>query len=213
MTKRIVGTFALLTLVAGISPAGAQVAWESPFLVVPGDRGGLGIYLLEPDPGDELGAVVTWGSRSSPGPFDLGFRAGIAEGYDDDVAVSGGVDASDYLLRTSDEVPVDLIWAVGAGLSIGDHVMVGFPGTLVVGRSFEAEGIRITPFAGLRVSLDAHLGRDRPGPRDDDDVDLNVSADLGFDLAFSPRWVVRFAASVGDRDALAVGLRIPAGGS
>ena len=42
-----------------------------------------------------------------------------------------------------------------------------------------------------------------PGNRSD--LDLSFSIDLGVDVAFSPRLTVRFAGTVGDREALSVG--------
>jgi hypothetical protein len=57
------------------------------------------------------------------------------------------------------------------------------------------------PYVAPRVVLDAWLGRDGPG----DDVSLDLSFDLGVDIAFDPGWAIRFAASVGDRSALAIG--------
>jgi hypothetical protein len=46
-----------------------------------------------------------------------------------------------------------------------------------------------------------------------DDVDLNGAVDLGMDLVLSSGWMIRFGASLGDRESLAFGIRLPTGGS
>jgi hypothetical protein len=50
--------------------------------------------------------------------------------------------------------------------------------------------------------LDAWFGDDRPN----DDLSLDFALDIGADVAFSPSWAIRFAGTVGDRDAVAIGL-------
>jgi hypothetical protein len=52
------------------------------------------------------------------------------------------------------------------------------------------------------VALDILTG---PG----DDLEVDGSLDLGVDLGFDSGLQARFGASVGDRDALAFGLRLP----
>ena len=43
-----------------------------------------------------------------------------------------------------------------------------------------------------------------------DEVDLAVAVDFGLGLALSRDWVIRFALALGDREAIAVGLALPA---
>lgn len=201
-----------LALAAGLlllAPTGAsaQVHWDSPFNLGPGVVSGLAVQLVDPDPGDGVGAMVSW--RRSPVPGGPGFRVGVAEGFRDDVAVFGGVDVSGALMARDEEFPVDLIWAAGAGGSVGDHALLSFPAGLFVGRTFTGDEIRFVPYAGPRLDLDAHLGRETPLGGDDDEVDLALSADLGLDLVFSERLTVRFGGSVGDHEALSIGVVFP----
>lgn len=201
----------MIRLVAGLLllPAGAssQVHWDSPFHMGSGLVDGLAIHLMEAEPGDGVGAMVSW--RRSPVPGGLGFRVGVAEGFRDDFAVFGGVDFSGMLMARDEEFPLDLIWAAGAGGSVGDYGLIAFPAGLFVGRSFAGDEVRFVPYAGPRLDLDAHLGRDTGPGGNDDDLDLAVSLDLGLDLVFNERLAVRFGASVGDHEAVSVGVVFP----
>lgn len=207
-TKRLL-PIALLLLLFAPSEAHSQVHWESPFHMGPGLTDGLGIHLLDSDPGGGVGLLVTWRRSSIPG--GVGLRMGLAEGFGDELTGFGGVDVSGLLLGATDEFPLDLGWAGGAGAAIGDYALVSFPLGLFVGRSFMDAGIRFTPYGGLRVNLDAHLGRDGggPGPGDDDGLDLALSLDLGGDIVFGDDVAIRFGAAVGDHEALSIGVILP----
>jgi hypothetical protein len=42
-----------------------------------------------------------------------------------------------------------------------------------------------------------------------DNLDLDGAVDLGLDLGFRTGWIARFSASIGGRDALGIGFRVP----
>jgi len=198
-------------LLAIPATASAQVPWDTPFHMGPGQSGGLGIHLVdfETGPGsDGIGAAVTW--RRAPVPGGLGFRAGLAEGFDGELAVFGGVDFSGYLVRESADVPLDLSWALGAGAGIGDYAILSFPASIIVGKTLDAEGVRFVPYIGPRVDLDAYLGRDGP---QGDDLELAFTVDLGTDIVVSDQLTIRFGAAVGGSDdaheALSIGIILP----
>lgn len=207
-TRRLLPIAALLLLVAP-SEASAQIHWDSPFHMGPGLTDGLGIHLLDSDPGGGVGLLVTWRRGSIPG--GVGLRMGLAEGFRDELTGFGGVDVSGLLLGATDDFPLDLGWAGGAGAAIGDYALVSFPLGLFVGRSFTDAGIRFSPYGGLRLDLDAHLGRDGggPGPGDDDELELALSLDLGGDIVFGDDVAIRFGAAVGDHEALSIGVVLP----
>lgn len=203
--------YRILPLAAGLlflapAPASGQVQWDAPFHMGPGLGDGLAVSLMETEPGDGEGVMVSWRRGQVPG--GLGFRAGVADGFRDDLAVFGGVDVSGMLIARDAEFPVDLIWAAGAGGSVGDHGLIAFPIGLFVGRGVVRDGVRFVPYAGPRVDVTAHLGGDAAPGGEDDDLDLAVSVDLGFDLVFSERLAARFGASVGDHQALSIGVVI-----
>ena len=208
--KRIAFAFcAALVLLFGVSaPASAQVAWDAPLMVSPQMPGGFGIFLVDPAAG-RLGVMGTWRGSATPG---LGFRVGLAEtrrrlGPDDDgsrLAGFGGVDFSGNLVRASDEFPLNVIWVTGAGLGVGSNVWVSFPLGVSLGRAFQADDVWFNPYIAPRVVLDALLGSNV-----DSDLDMDFAVDLGTDIAFQGNWTVRFGATLGDRNALAIGVAFP----
>lgn len=201
----------LAALVLSGSPAAGQVAWESPLLVHPHVPAGWSVFLMDPHPGDDVGVMASW--RTAPRPVGFGVRAGLGEGAGGDLAVFGGLDASGTIVEYTDEAPLDLIWVLGGGLSISDHLLISFPAALMAGWNLSTEAADFRPYVGPRVVLDAWMGDDSGrGRGGDDDLDLELAVDLGLDVAFNGGWVVRFGVSAGDREALAVGLALPAPG-
>ncbi len=198
----------LLTGAALMLPgqASAQAAWDAPMLLAPGAPAGWGLHLVDPSPGDGIGALVTW--RANPAPVGLGFRVGLVEGAQSDVAVIGGFDVSGALYRGDAQTPVDLMWFAGAGVGLDDDVRLSFPAGIAAGWAFNGPEVQFRPYVAPKIFLDAFLGLD-----DDtrDDLDLGVAVEIGLDLAFSQPWAIRTAASFGDRDALSIGISIPTG--
>lgn len=195
------GGAALLGLLAAAPGARAQVAWDSPMLLAPGSPGGWGIHIMEPSPGDGIGVMGTF--RSNPAPVGYGFRIGLAEDAGDDLAVFGGLDVSGHLLLPTSERPFGVLWLAGAGLGVGDDVVISLPAGISVGADIDTDDILFRPYVSPRVVLDIAFGTA-------DDLDLDVAVDLGVDLAFAPTWSIRFGATLGDREALSIGVNLPA---
>ncbi len=197
--------FASLIIAAAVSlpaPASAQAAWDAPMLLAPGAPAGVGLHLIDPHPGNGLGFLGTW--RAYPAPVGLGFRLGLAEGAGDGVALIGGVDVSGAVFRSDTEVPVDVMWFLGAGAGIDDDVIVSFPAGISAGIAFAGDQVQFRPYIAPRIVLDAFFGDDV-----NDGLDLSLAVELGMDLAFSKPWAIRAAASFGDRDALSIGMVFP----
>jgi len=193
---------AIFCLIAGIfflppRSAEGQVAWDAPLLSSPSAPAGWGIFLTDPSHGSGIGVLGTW---NGGGP--LGFRLGVAEGRRDDLALYGGVDLAGAIVRASSDFPLDLDWVTGAGMGVGDAMLLSFPLGLSLGRAVTADGVWFNPYVTPRVVLDAWMGSSRPR----DGLHMRLAVDLGIDLAFDPRWAIRFGATLGDRDALAVGV-------
>lgn len=180
--------------------ASAQVAWDVPSMMRPGAPAGLSLLLIEPARSNELGALAIW--RSADAPTGLGFRAGIAEESDGDAAGLFGVDISGSLNSPSSTGEPQVIWWTGAGLGFGSEILASFPLGLSLGWRGTDEGVTFMPHVGGHVVLDVLSG---PG----DDIDIDGVVDLGLDLGFQSGLMVRFGAAIGDRDALAVGVRLP----
>jgi hypothetical protein len=194
----------VLLAAALVLPAGAsaQTAWDSPLLLPPRPQPGLGIYLADMHAGG-LGVLGAW--RSST--WNYGLRFGLSEGSgDEDVAVFGGVDYTGLINTATSDFPLDVDWLFGAGAGISDGVRFSVPVGLTLGVSFQGEDARFVPFMTPRVVLDAFFGNDVRG----NDLDLDLAVDVGLDLRLMRGPLagksIRFAASLGDRDALAVGV-------
>lgn len=193
---------AVLVVLLVLAPAAhAQVAWDSPMLLAPGSPGGWGVHLMDTDPGDGIGVLGTY--RSNPAPVGFGFRVGLAEDAGDDLSVFGGFDASGHLLLPTAERPFGVLWLAGAGLGVGHHVLVSLPAGISIGADVEADGVLFRPYVAPRVVLDVAFAAE-------DELDLGLAVDLGVDLAFDPAWAIRFGATLGDRDALSIGVNLPA---
>jgi hypothetical protein len=181
--------------------AAAQVVWDAPSMMRPGAPAGLSILLLEAHPTDELGVLAAW--RSASAPTGLGLRAGLAEDRGGDLAAMFGLDVSGSLgSLDSDLGDPAVMWWTGGGIGIGDELVASFPLGIVVGWTATGDGLTVAPYVGGHATLDVITG---PG----DDLDIDASVDLGVDLGFDSGFMVRFGASIGDRDALAVGIRLP----
>ncbi|MCI0434047.1 MAG: hypothetical protein L0271_10500 [Gemmatimonadetes bacterium] len=194
--------FAAVVVIAGLVPvrAAAQIAWDSPMLLPPGSPVGFSVFLVDVHGGD-LGVMGLWRSPS----WNFGLRVGIAEGPGDDIGVYGGIDFAGRMTRATDEFPLDIDWVFGAGIGATDGgALVSLPLGLTAGHDFEGDGVGFLPYVTPRVILDACLDCGRRG--DNDDVSLDFAADIGLDLRVSRRLTIRFGATLGDRDGVAVGL-------
>jgi hypothetical protein len=194
----------VLLAAALVLPAGAsaQTAWDSPLLLPPRPQPGVGIYLADMHAGG-LGVLGAW--RSST--WNYGLRFGLSEGSgDEDVAVFGGVDYTGLINTATSDFPLDVDWLFGAGAGISDGVLFSVPLGLTLGVSFQGEDARFVPFMTPRVVLDAFFGNDVRGSG----LDLDFAVDVGLDLRLMRGPLagksIRFAASLGDRDALAAGV-------
>jgi hypothetical protein len=134
----------------------------------------------------------------------LGIRGGLAEERNDDLAAFAGMDLSGSLARRSSNMPVDVDWIAGVGLGVGDEILFSIPFGVTIGAAISTETVALGPYVSPRLILDAWTGDD--GPRDG--LDLELAVDLGLDVAFNPGWTLRFGATLGDREALAVGFAI-----
>ncbi len=192
--KRFVLVAGLL-LTVGTSAVQAQVKWDSPFLASPRPRPGFGIYLVDLDLGG-VGAMVTW----QPTPTSWSLRGGLAESPVNDIAAIFGADVSGPITRASSQMPLDIDWVLGIGAGIANDVVVSVPVGITLGHTFQGDGAQFTPYVTPRVILDGWFG----GPPDT--LDLGFAVDLGLDLRLQGNWMIRFGGSLGDREAIAIGV-------
>ncbi len=196
--KRLASGLIIIASVLGAHPAAAQVAWDSPFLLPPRAPNGVGLFLADV-PGGNLGVLGMWRSSS----YGFGLRAGIADAIDNNVAIYGGIDFAGSLTRSTEEFPLDIDWVGGIGMGVEHGALVSAPLGLTIGHQFEGNGVGFLPYLTPRVVLDGCLDcRDR---NEDSDVNLVFAVDVGLDLRVTRKLIVRFGASLGDRDGVAIG--------
>lgn len=152
----------------------------------------IGLYLS--DLGD-LAIEGIW--RRGFGNGDLGLRGGFADVGDG--ALLLGVDWRQPLNLQTD--PVDLALTLGAQGVIGDVDGFGGQVGLALGHTFAESNLRITPYIHPRVALVAAIA-------DNSDAELDVLADVGVDLDFTPNLSVRFGVNLGDGADWGIGLAL-----
>ena len=201
MRKAILAA-AVVSLASAV-PVQGQVAWDGPLLVGTETPAGWGVYLVDPTSHSGIGFLTTW---RGGGP--TGWRIGIAEDGAEDLSVYGEVDFSGELVTAGDDFSLNVDWVTGASVGIGDDFVISLPLGISVGRGFETETVRFSPYITPRIVLDAFFGRDRGGNGNGggDDLDLGLAVDFGLDISPNPGWAIRFGASGGDRDAVAIGV-------
>jgi hypothetical protein len=177
------------------SAASAQIRWDSPFLTPPRPTAGYGLFLVDVA-GGGLGAMFTW----IPTTTSWGLRLGIADAPRDQVGVFAGGDVSGAITRSNTEFPLDMDWVFGVGASVADFVVLSVPVGLTLGHTFTGQGVTFTPYLTPRLVLDAQFDTD------DDNLNLDFTFDIGFDLRVRNDWTVRFGATLADREALAIGI-------
>lgn len=194
-------TLVVATLVAASAvPASAQTLWDAPPLVSHVVPAGVSLFVINPAGGD-LGGLVTF--RHDAGPVGLGYRFAISDqnGRSGELAVAGGVDISGFLSRAVEGSEVDVMWWSGAGIGLGNETVVSIPVGALIGWSGQGGDVILSPYGGGHVTLDISTS-------DADNVHFGGSFDLGLDIVLSSGWLIRFGASLGDRDALALGVKI-----
>jgi hypothetical protein len=197
--RSLVVLFAAVGLVPG--HARAQLSWDEPSLIGPYAPQGLSVFLLDPDPGDNLGALVHW--RHDSASLGLGYRAGIARDATGVLAGLAGVDVSGILAHAVEDADIQVLWWTGIGAGLGNNLTVSVPLGLAAGwRGLGDENV-FAPYAGAHVSLDMST-REGGGV-----VSMRPSLDIGLDLTLVSGFLVRVGASVGERSSLAMGLRLP----
>ncbi len=200
MWDRCAAALSFLALLLA-SEAVAQVAWDAPLFVPPRPPAGTGIYVAD-TAGGAVGALVGWRSESLG--RELGWRVGVADGHrDQDLSGYAGVDLSGPIQRLSNDLPFEVAWVAGGGVSVGDRAVLSIPLGISLGSTVAgSESIRLTPYLAPRITADAIFG----GDGENDVFDLGFSLDLGLDMAFQSDWMARLGLTVGDRDAVAFGL-------
>ena len=198
MTRTFV---AALVAMALATPASAQIAWDSPPFISPVSPAGVSLFFLSGS-GDRLGALATL--RHEAGPVGLGYRLAVTEENEPgDAVLAGGVDVSGFLGRGIENSEIDVAWWSGLGVGVGNETVVSVPLGIIAGWSGSSEsGVIFSPYGGGHVALDFASG-------EGDSVSFSGAIDLGGDIVLRSGWMIRFGATFGDREAIALGFKLP----
>lgn len=196
--------------------ARAQIAWETPRLIGPDSPGGLGLFWLRSSTGasETDGLMGTLALPGMGGNVILRGGVGIDENGSDEggdlISAFGGIDLRAPIARHTAAQPLDIEWYAGLGASTGpegeQYILFTLPMGVSVGRSWTSGSIWLAPYVAMGVALDLNIGDNAP----EDEFEATPAADIGVDFALDPgrRFIVRVATSLGDRQALAVGLTL-----
>ncbi len=205
---------ALVVQAAAPSAARGQIAWETPRMLGPNTEGGLSVHWLQAEtlPGDGEAVMVVW---QPPGlPDNVFLRGGAGTGAGDSSAGFGGIDVRTPIAAARPGQPLDIAWIAGAGVGVGEYLLITVPVGLSAGRSWASGNVWFSPYVGVGVAMDYRATLDDEDAVPDQEFDVYPTADIGVDLALDParRFILRAAASLGDRQATALGITIRTGG-
>lgn len=199
----------VLLMLAGADQARAQLPWETPQLLAPHAPRGVSVMAASyaAAPGDGWAAMLMW--RKADAPTGLGFRLAAGFGRGGREAVAAGIEGSAWIARVSESFPVDMIWTTGIGGSYGSSAQIALPVGISAGRSFGDDAMWFNPYAATRVIVEGRFGGRAPA----DELDLQLATEVGANISFdrNRRFVVRMAAAIGDRSALALGGHLTGG--
>jgi len=139
------------------------------------------------------------GNQRTQFTADLGIADGDGPADGDGALIIGG--SFHYqLMRATSDVPFDMVFGAGLGLTAGDNYnFFRVPIGVAVGHRFPLEGkFAITPFVHPRLSID----RVKVGSVSD--TDTNIDIDIGGSFEINEQMQVRLAATLGNGDAVGV---------
>jgi hypothetical protein len=166
--------------------ASAQVF--TPSFMAPGLSSDVGVYLSD-GPGS-FSVEGIW--RRTFGDYDLGLRGGVAD--TDELSV---LFAAEYRNPLDAGAPIDLSVTGAAQGVIGGRSGIGIVAGLSIGESFGGPDVMVTPYLHPRVGI-----VDGFGARD---FELELLADVGIDIRFSPELEFRLGIGI-DNNATGFGV-------
>lgn len=183
MTNRIRFVLLVVAAASSLSVSGATAQIFTPTYMSPRPSSDLGIYLNEGPGSFAIEGVL----RRDFGGYDLGLRGGVADTRE--VAILIGGEYRNLLAAAS---PIDIaLTAAAQGVLQTEGDSGGAFGVGVsFGHTFPADDLAFTPYLHPRLGFVAGLGRD--------ELDLELLADLGFDVRLTSNVELRFAVTLAD---------------
>lgn len=182
-TPRLLPALAVLAL-ACAAPAGAQVFTPTYMTPYPGSE--LGVYASD-GPG-ELALEGAW-RRMTAGGADIGIRAGFADLAQG--ALLLGLEVRNPVILAGS--PIGLAFTAGAQAAVGDQVGFGAQAGFTAGHAIAGGNVRVTPYIHPRLAVVSE-----PQPLRQTDLELQVRADAGVDVAMEGGFSFRLAVNIGE---------------
>ena len=189
---------AALALAGGLFAASAQAQVYTPPFMSPIPASDFGIYVSEIG---DIGIEGIW-RRMSRGGSDVGFRVGYADVGDG--ALLAGIEVRNPVVLAGAPIGVAFT-AAGQGV-IGDNPRLGGQVGFTVGQALPAGAFTVTPYIHPRLAVLARLGGDDPPVEGDDDLDLEVLADIGADFTFPAGVALRIDFNLSEGASWGIGL-------
>lgn len=170
----------LAALLFGAARAEAQVF--TPTFYGPADGGRFGVFLVD---WADLG--VEGSLRTASSGWTIGLRGGVLDSGED---ISATVGADAQLPLAFPTAPLRTAFTLGGQAIFGDAEAFGGQVGLNIGAAFPAGGLVISPYIHPRVALVNGFGPD-------DETDLDLLADLGFNFGLGSGLTIHVAAELG----------------
>lgn len=196
----------LVALLSQVGTGAAQV-YDHPQFITPYAETGIGAYLIVVNDINDFGGMVTY---RKAGDVNLGVRGSVNGAGDGDVAFNGGLDVYKQFVEVSDSFPLDVAWVTGFGFGYvtggcgsdgsGGCGILRIPAGVSVARQFLSEdgAWALVPYVSPRVALDIGVS----GP----DTKVHFDTDVGLEMRFSEKWLLRFGLTLGSNNALGFGI-------
>jgi len=188
---------AALALPAALLAGTAQAQVYSPPFMSPVPGSDFGVYVSDVG---ELGIEGIWRRVSRGG--DIGLRAGYADRGDG--ALMLGIEMRNPVVLAG--APIGLAFTAGAQGIIGENPLVGGQVGFSAGQPLPAGTFTVTPYIHPRLAVLASPGGDDNGLEEDDDIELDVLADIGADVSFASGVSLRIDFNLADGASWGLGL-------
>lgn len=183
---------------AAVAQAGGYPAFQPPRIV---DRE-FNFGVADGDIGTTL--VFQWREGWSP-VSQLSFDLGFTDPDGGDLRMVLGAGYARQFHRETADLPLDLMFTLGAYTSFGDGTIFQVPVGVVIGHRFPLEGqLAITPYAHPRLALQYCSFCDAG----DSETDVGVAFDIGADFELSEQLSLRLGFAFGDDLNEAVGFSL-----
>jgi hypothetical protein len=151
--------------------------------------------------------LITWAPAALQGRVVV--RGGGGTGAEGIPAGLAGIDLRVPMARRQTGAPLDVSWTAGVGMSAGEYLMFTLPMGMSVGREWASGSVAFAPYLSGGVAFDMRLGEEAP----EQEFVVQPVAEVGVDLSLDParRVTLRGGASLGRREAVAIGAIVQAG--